>query len=65
MTEKGPLDPALPADNLSRAFVLANVNNDEGLPHIGLVGDTYTITVTGDDTAGTEGGLLAGHLDGC
>jgi quercetin dioxygenase-like cupin family protein len=52
LTEKSPLDSALSPDDLSRSFVLANVNNDAGLTHIGLAGDTYTITVTGGDTAG-------------
>jgi quercetin dioxygenase-like cupin family protein len=44
--------PALPADDLKRDMSIAHVANDESLPHIGLVGDTYTITVTGDDTSG-------------
>ena len=42
----------IPADNLSRTLVLANPEHDGKLPHIGLVGDTYTITVDGDDTDG-------------
>jgi len=40
---------ALPPDDLVRHFTVAHPDN---LPHIGLVGDTYTITVSGDDTAG-------------
>jgi quercetin dioxygenase-like cupin family protein len=43
---------ALPADNLSRALTLARPDQDESLPHIGLVGDTYTILMGGDDTNG-------------
>ena len=43
------MSTALPPDNLARTLTLAQ---PESLPHIGLVGDTYTITVTGDDTAG-------------
>jgi hypothetical protein len=31
---------------------LAQIDEDKTLPHIGLVGDTYTITVTGAETAG-------------
>lgn len=42
----------LPADDLTRALVLARPDEDQSLPHIGLVGDTYTITVSGEQTAG-------------
>src|ERR1700721_3186883 len=41
--------PVVPPDDPSRKLALGKV---ESLPHIGLVGDTYTITVTGNDTAG-------------
>ena len=41
--------PTIPPDNLKRHLSLAQPDN---LPHVGLVGDTYTITVTGEDTAG-------------
>lgn len=44
--------PPVPADDLSRELTLARPNEDESLPHIGLVGDTYTITVPGEATAG-------------
>ena len=40
----------LPPDDLSRSLVLAQADGD--LPHIGLVGDTYTLLLTGEDTAG-------------
>ena len=43
---------SLPPDDLARSLTISHVNNDEGLPHIGLVGDTYTITVSGADAAG-------------
>ena len=39
----------IPADNPERSLTLAQ---PDALPHIGLVGDTYTITVTGEQTAG-------------
>ena len=39
----------LPPDDLSRKLALAQVDNPAA-PHIGLVGDTYTITVAGKDT---------------
>ncbi len=41
----------LPPDNLTRLLTLARPD-DESLPHIGIVGDTYTLLVTGTDTAG-------------
>ena len=41
--------PPIPPDDLKRSLTLAQPDN---LPHIGLVGDTYTITVTGEQTAG-------------
>ena len=44
--------PTLPADDLKRSLTLAQIDQDKTLPHIGLVGDTYTITVTGAETAG-------------
>ena len=40
---------ALPADDLSRALALAQVDRPTA-QHIGLVGDTYTILVAGKDT---------------
>src|ERR1700682_6302888 len=42
----------IPPDDLQRNLTLARPNEDENLPHIGLVGDTYTILLTGKDTAG-------------
>jgi len=41
--------PTIPPDNPKRNLTLAQPDN---LPHIGLVGDTYTITVTGEETDG-------------
>jgi quercetin dioxygenase-like cupin family protein len=41
----------IPADDPERNLTLARPD-DPSLPHIGLVGDTYTILVTGKDTAG-------------
>jgi quercetin dioxygenase-like cupin family protein len=43
--------PPLPPDDLTRALTFAQ-HDDEDLPHIGMVGDTYTITVSGQDTGG-------------
>jgi quercetin dioxygenase-like cupin family protein len=41
--------PALPADDLTRNLSLADADSPSA-KHIGLVGDTYTITVSGKDT---------------
>ena len=45
---------AVPADDLTRKLAIARLEEgaSESLPHIGLVGDTYTITVAGADTGG-------------
>lgn len=42
---------SIPPDDLTRRLVVAG-SNDQNVPHIGLVGDTYTILLTGKDTAG-------------
>ena len=44
--------PTIPSDDLQRQLSLARPDDDQSLPHIGLVGDTYTILLTGKDTAG-------------
>jgi quercetin dioxygenase-like cupin family protein len=41
--------PSLPPDDPTRTLAIGQPDN---LPHIGLVGDTYTITVTGEQTHG-------------
>jgi quercetin dioxygenase-like cupin family protein len=41
--------PTIPPDNPERTLTLAHLDT---LPHVGLVGDTYTISVTGEQTAG-------------
>jgi len=43
---------SIPPDDLSRTLTIARPDEDRSLPHIGLVGDTYTILVAGKDTAG-------------
>jgi quercetin dioxygenase-like cupin family protein len=40
---------AIPADDVSRQLTRSQ---PDSLPHIGLVGNTYTVTVTGEQTAG-------------
>ena len=42
--------PILP-DDPEPSLTHARPDEDENLPHIGLVGDTYTILLTGEDTA--------------
>jgi quercetin dioxygenase-like cupin family protein len=44
--------PVLPPDDLARTLRIVRPETDHGLPHIGLVGDTYTIVLTGKDTNG-------------
>jgi quercetin dioxygenase-like cupin family protein len=44
--------PQLPADDPKRTLTLADADRDQSLPHIGLVGDTYTITLSGQETNG-------------
>lgn len=43
---------SVPPDDLSRRLTVARPDTDQSLPHIGLVGDTYTILVAGQDTGG-------------
>ncbi len=47
-----PAQRWIPADDPQRHLTVARPQEDETLPHVGLVGDTYTILVSGDDTAG-------------
>lgn len=49
MTEEKTEPSPLPPDDLKRTHTLAQPDK---LPHIGLVGDTYTVTVSGKDTNG-------------
>jgi mannose-6-phosphate isomerase-like protein (cupin superfamily) len=46
-----PVTP-IPPDDLQRHLKLARPETDENLPHIGVVGDTYTIVLSGEDTDG-------------
>jgi quercetin dioxygenase-like cupin family protein len=42
----------IPNDDLRRKAVFARPNKDQSLRHLGIVGDTYTILLSGDDTDG-------------
>ncbi len=46
-----PISP-IPPDDLQRKLAVARPNEDEKLPHIALMGDTYTVLLSGDDTDG-------------
>jgi mannose-6-phosphate isomerase-like protein (cupin superfamily) len=48
----GTKSSPLPPDDLSRNLTIARPNADQSLLHIGLVGDTYTVLISGKDTAG-------------
>jgi hypothetical protein len=42
----------IPPDDLRRKLAVARPNENEKLPHIALMGDTYTVLLSGDDTDG-------------
>lgn len=42
----------VPPDDLQRMLLLAQPDKDTSLQHLGIVGDTYTTLITGDDTNG-------------
>ncbi len=42
----------IPPDDLQRSLTIARPDKDQNLTHIGLVGDTYTLLLTGNDTDG-------------
>jgi quercetin dioxygenase-like cupin family protein len=42
----------IPPDDLRRKLTVAQLGEKGGLPHISIMGDTYTVLVSGNDTAG-------------
>lgn len=47
-----PAASTLPDDDLSRELTIVRPDTDKNLPHIGLVGDTYTLLLSAKETAG-------------
>ena len=43
---------SIPPDDKSRDLTLARPDEDQSLPHIGVVGDTYTVLLSGENTDG-------------
>ena len=52
MPKKSATPSAVPPDDPRRKLTLARPDGDSKLPFIGIVGDTYTILLTGNDTRG-------------
>ena len=56
MNDSSPVETQSPApvppDDPGRHLTHVSPDTDESLPHLGVVGDTYTILVSGRDTAG-------------
>jgi quercetin dioxygenase-like cupin family protein len=51
--QKPSAPTTIPADDPTRWLTVARPDEDQSLPHLGLVGDTYTILIGGGDTNGT------------
>ena len=47
-----PRPAPIPPDDTARGLTHVRPDEDGSLPHIGMVGDTYTILLSGRDTAG-------------
>jgi quercetin dioxygenase-like cupin family protein len=52
LTHEAAAPLTIPPDDPTRRLAVARPDHDESLPHLGLVGDTCTILITGADTAG-------------
>lgn len=52
MTEAAASTEPIPADDPTRTLTIARPDRDQSLRHIAMVGDTYTILVSGEQTAG-------------
>jgi quercetin dioxygenase-like cupin family protein len=49
---ESPSTTSIPGDDPTRALTHVSPDSDDSLLHLGVVGDTYTILVSGADTAG-------------
>lgn len=47
-----PAPRTIPDDDPARHLTVVRPDDDQSLPHLGLVGDTYTILIAGNDTNG-------------
>lgn len=47
-----PKPAPIPADDPERSLSVARPDRDQGLAHLGIVGDTYTVLLSGEQTAG-------------
>jgi quercetin dioxygenase-like cupin family protein len=52
MNDHETAEAPIPADDPTRQLTYARPDIDDSLEHLGVVGDTYTILVSGADTAG-------------
>jgi len=52
MAQNDTAPSAIPPDDPTRQLTVARPDTDQSLSHIGLVGDTYTILVSGEQTDG-------------
>jgi quercetin dioxygenase-like cupin family protein len=52
MDDHVPAEGPIPDDDPTRQLTYARPDSDDSLEHLGVVGDTYTILVSGRDTAG-------------
>lgn len=58
--EYPPLE-IVPQEDPNRTIIVRRPDTDESLPHYGVVGDTYTILLSGADTDGRYG-LIDMHI---
>ena len=52
MPDRTPADGPIPDDDPTRKLTYARPDTDDSLEHLGVVGDTYTILVSGGTPPG-------------
>ena len=52
MSSSSPRPSAIPPDDPRRSLVVARSDDAGSLPHLAVAGGTYTVLLTGEDTAG-------------